>query len=272
MNENLQPPLPPKQPQSSLWRKLFAPVVLVLVFFGKLKTLFLFLLKFKFFAFFIKTGSTMLFSIWIYAYGLGWPFAVGFVLLIFVHECGHLVAARRCGLKVGLPVFIPFMGAMIALKEAPRNAWIEAQVGIGGPILGTAGALICLVVYQLFPYPLFLALAYSGFWLNLFNLIPIIPLDGGRIVTAISPWLWLVGIVVLVPILFYSSFNLFVILIVGLSLPRVFSLFRKRTDTEQRFFDLTGSQRIWMSIQYFGLAAVLAYLMQSTQHKITVLQ
>ncbi len=216
----------------------------------------------------------MILSIGVYAMllGLGWQFAAGFVLLLFVHECGHLLVARRYGLKTSWPMFIPFMGAFILLKDIPRNAWIEAEVGIGGPLLGTAGALACLFAYQWHPHPLLLVLAYSGFWLNLFNLIPIVPLDGGRIVTAISPWLWLVGIILLIPILLKSSFNFFIILIVATSLPRVFTLFRKRTDQEQQFYQLTPSQRIWMSIQYFGLAGSLGYLMHYTQNQIEVIR
>jgi Zn-dependent protease len=131
----------------------------------------------------------MFISIWAYALFLGWQFAVGFVLLIFVHECGHLIAAKKVGLKVTTPAFIPFMGALITLREAPRNAWIEAQVGIGGPLLGTVGSAVCVGIYYLTGNPLFMALAYTGFFLNLFNLAPISPLDGGRIVTALSPWL-----------------------------------------------------------------------------------
>src|SRR2546430_10776346 len=131
--------------------------------------------------------------IWVYAQTWGWWYALGFVLLMFVHECGHLLAARRIGLKVGAPVFIPFMGAFIALKEAPPNAWIEAQVGIGGPLLGTAGAAACDGLYLATGNPLFRALAFSGFFLNLFNLAPIGFLDRGRVVTALSPWLWLGG-------------------------------------------------------------------------------
>ena len=104
---------------------------------------FKFLAKFKFLLPFLKTGLTMLVSIWAYAMVWGWQFAVGFVLLIFVHECGHLIAAKMVGLKVTTPAFIPFVGALITLKEAPRNAWIEAQVGIGGPLLGAAGAAAC---------------------------------------------------------------------------------------------------------------------------------
>src|SRR5882724_8728381 len=145
----------------------------------------------KFIPLILKTGGTMFLSIWVYAMYWGWWFALGFVLLIFVHECGHLIAARRLGLKVGAPVFIPFMGALIALKEAPRNAWIEAQVGIGGPLLGAAGAAVCYGIYLATGNWMFRSLAYTGFFLNLFNLAPVGFLDGGRIVAALSPWLWL---------------------------------------------------------------------------------
>ena len=167
--------------------------VLILKWFAKLKLLILPILKF--FPVLLKTGGSMFVTIWVYAVMWGWWFAVGFVLLIFVHECGHLVAARRLGLKVGAPVFIPFMGAFIALKEAPRNAWIEAQVGIGGPLLGTAGAVFCYGLYLVTGNPFFSALAYTGFFLNLFNLAPVGFLDGGRVATALSPWLWLLEII-----------------------------------------------------------------------------
>ena len=73
----------------------------------------------------------------------GWQFALGFVLLLLCARIGHLLVAKKFGLKVGAPVFIPFMGAFIALKDAPRNAWMEACVGIGGPMLGSLGALVC---------------------------------------------------------------------------------------------------------------------------------
>ena len=155
----------------------------------------------KFAPIFLKTGGTMLFTIFIYSQIWGWRYGVGFVLLIFVHETGHLIAARMMGLQVGWPVFIPFMGAMIALKEAPRNAWVEAVVGIGGPILGSLGALAVWSVYFFTGNALFLALGYAGFFINLFNLIPIVPLDGGRIVSAISPWFWLLGLVSNKPLL-----------------------------------------------------------------------
>jgi Zn-dependent protease len=142
-------------------KKFLGPVGVGFVVFFK------FLAKLKFLLPFLKTGVTMILSIGAYAMFWGWRFAVGFVLLIFIHECGHLIAARRIGLKVGAPVFIPFMGALIALKEAPRNAWIEAQVGIGGPMLGAFGAGVCGLFYLATGNPLFCALAYTGFFLNL---------------------------------------------------------------------------------------------------------
>ncbi len=211
----------------------------------------------KFAPAFLKTGGTMLFSIWVYAMFYGWRFAVGFILLIFIHECGHLVAARMCGLKVGAPVFIPFMGAAIALKEAPRNAWIEATVGIGGPILGSLGALAVLVAGLSLQSGMLVALAYSGFFLNLFNLAPVIPLDGGRIVTVLSPWLWILGLVILVPFL-VMSFNIVILVIVLLGLPRMWRLFRGSPGEDQRYYECTPKQRVIMGSLYFLLIAGLA--------------
>jgi Zn-dependent protease len=114
--------------QPSLWqrfKKAAAPIVAVVVaLFAKFKFALLAILKFL--PVILKTGGTMLLSIGVYAMAWGWRFAVGFVLLIFVHECGHLIAAKKFGLKVSAPMFIPFMGAFIALREAPKNAWMEA--------------------------------------------------------------------------------------------------------------------------------------------------
>jgi Zn-dependent protease len=132
----------------------------------------------------LKTGGSMLITIGVYAMVWGWKFAVGFVLLLMLHECGHLIVAKKFGLKVSAPMFIPFVGAFILLKEAPRNAWMEACVGIGGPMFGSLAALLCHAVGIHFGTPLLIALAWSGYFLNLFNLAPVGMLDSGRIVTA----------------------------------------------------------------------------------------
>lgn len=249
------PPPPPSQAGGGKGlKKALGPLAVVGAILAKFKAVLIPVLKF--FPLILKTGGTMILSTWAYAMLWGWRFAVGFVLLIFVHECGHLLAAKRLGLKVGAPVFIPFMGAIIALKEAPRNAWIEAQVGIGGPLLGAAGAAVCYVIYLATGFPLFGALAYTGFWLNLFNLAPVGFLDGGRIVTALSPWLWLVGVVI-VGLLMFVNFNFLLFLILIMSLPRLFSLFRKKTEEEARYFEVTPGQRWLMGGMYFGLIALL---------------
>jgi len=246
-------------------KKLFAPLgvaaLVVLKFAAKLK--FLLIPIVKFFPLVLKTGGTMLLSIGAYALAWGWMFAVGFVLLIFVHECGHLIVARAFGLKVGAPVFIPFMGALIALKDAPKDAWMEAWVGIGGPLLGAAGALVCEMIFTMTGNPLFRGLAYTGFFVNLFNLAPIGFLDGGRIVTALSPWLWLVGAaIVLGMLVMHPNFLLGLILV--MSLPRLWSLFREKSPEERRYFEVTPGRRLIMAGLYFGLIACLLFGMQLT--------
>lgn len=257
------PSSPPKtiQESSSLWqkfRRLVAPVTAFLLLGLK------YLAGLKFLLPMLKTGGTMILSVWAYAMLWGWRFAAGFVMLILVHECGHLVAARWCGLKVGAPVFIPFMGALIALKEAPRNAWIEAVVGIGGPILGSLGALACEGIFLMTGNPLYRALAYTGFMLNLFNLTPVGFLDGGRIVAALSPWIWLLGFLILAG-LTWLHFNLLLLIILVLCLPRVLSLFRPRTEEEQRYFEVPPVRRLIMATLYFGLIVLLVLGMQATR-------
>src|SRR2546426_809802 len=282
-HQSLPPVVTPNPPRSGSGQKLkkaFVPLGILGVLLLKFKALLIPVLKF--FPVLLKTGGTMFLTIWLYAQEWGWWYALGFVLLILVHECGHLIAAKRVGLKVGAPVFIPFMGAFIAnglkvgapvfipfmgafiaLKEAPRNAWIEAQVGIGGPLLGTAGAAVCDGLYLVSGNALFRALAFIGFFLNLFNLAPIGFLDGGRIVTALSPWLWLVGLGVVSALLF-THFNFLLLLILIMSLPRLFSLFRRRTAEEARYFEVTTAQRWTMAALYFGLVAFLVLAMQLT--------
>src|SRR6478735_1191580 len=123
---------PQTETATSRIKKALGPIgvigVVMLKFLAKIKLILPILLK---------TGGSMLFTIGVYAMVWGWKFAVGFVLLLMLHECGHLLVAKKFGLKVSAPMFIPFVGAFILLKEAPRNAWMEACIGVGGPILGS---------------------------------------------------------------------------------------------------------------------------------------
>ena len=248
------------------WKKALGSLgvigLLLLKFGAKLKFLILPLVKFL--PVILKSGGSMLLMIGVYTAIWGWKYAVGFVVLLLVHECGHLVAAKQFGLKVGAPVFIPFMGAFIALKDAPKNAWIESCVGIGGPILGSLAALLCHLAGLTLNLPLLVALAWTGYWLNLFNLIPLGQLDGGRIATAISPWLWLPGMGIMGYLLWMRPTSFLIWIILLLSLPRIVSLFRQRTSEEQRFYEISPAQRGIMAAMYFGLIAALFFGMHQT--------
>ena len=145
----------------------------------------------------------MLLSLAIYATIWGWPYAAGFIALMFAHEMGHYVAARQCGLNVGAPAFIPFVGAWINLKEQPRDVRTEAYVAVAGPLVGTVSAVAVYLWGRWTGSTLLLAIAYAGLFLNLFNLLPVSPLDGGRITAVISPRVWLIGAPVMLAMLFY---------------------------------------------------------------------
>ena len=180
-----------------------AIVALIAKFFAAIKGVVLLLPKFKL----LTTSGTALVSVAAYSLWFGWTFAIGFVVLLFVHEMGHVLQLRREGIKASAPMFIPFLGAVVMMRQMPDDALAEARVGLAGPVLGTAGAAVCLVIGEATGSDFFLALAYIGFFLNLFNLLPIVPLDGGRAMAAMAPWTWFVGFGVLVALelLFPSS-------------------------------------------------------------------
>src|SRR5437588_3905831 len=241
----------PAETLGSRIKKALGPVgvicVVILKFIGKIKFILPILLK---------TGGSMVLMVGVDASIWGWKWALGFVLLLLLHECGHLIMAKWFGLAVSAPMFIPFMGAFIALKEASRNAWMEACVGIGGPILGSLAAAACHGLGLALNYPLFIALAWTAYFLNLFNLTPVGMLDGGRIVTALSPWLWLPGFAAL-GWLAWTHPNFIIWILLFASLPRIFSLFRTRTEEEQRYYEVAWPQRWVMAAMYFGLIAAL---------------
>jgi len=246
-------PSPGAPPSSTPWGKRLLALgplgVLVVFVLGKLK-LVVPLLKFAN----LGTLLSMLVAVWVYALYWGLPFAVGFVLLIFVHEAGHAIVMKRLGLKAGAPVFIPFVGAVIAMKSLPRDAYVEALVGIGGPVLGSVGALACLVVAWSTGSLFWYSLASTGFLINLFNLIPVSPLDGGRIVGVISRWLWAAGYAVGIGVFAVTrSPMLLVILLLGLfSLPGVLR------GPREGYFDVPSGKRLAMGVAYFGLVASLS--------------
>jgi Zn-dependent protease len=212
----------------------------------------------------LKTGLTMILCMWAYALAWGWQFAVAFVLLIFVHEMGHVYALRQFGIRSSVPVFIPFVGAFIAMKEMPPNVEIEAWTGIAGPLVGTGGATLCWSAGLYTGNPFWFAVAYSGFFLNLFNMIPVRPLDGGRTVAAISPKLWIVGFIVIL-FLIIRSFNPILLLILFLAGRNVYDLWKKRNMEQQEYYEVSLKGKVQLSLCYFGLLAFLGFGMSLTQ-------
>ena len=150
----------------------------------------------------LTTAGTALVSVAAYSLFWGWTFAFGFVVLLFVHEMGHVIQLRREGVKASAPMFVPFLGAVVMAKSLGENALAEARVGLAGPVLGTIGAAACLAIGEASNSDFFRALAYVGFFLNLFNLLPVVPLDGGRAMAAMAPWMWFVGLGAVAAMLF----------------------------------------------------------------------
>ncbi len=224
---------------------------LVVVLFGLLKAA-----KFGKFA---LTGGTMLLSVVVYSFTFGWPYAVGFVALILIHEMGHFMAARSRGLDVGAPTFIPFVGAWIQLKDMPHDAETEAYIGISGPIAGSVAACVVYLAARSSGSQLLLALAYAGFMLNLFNLIPLSPLDGGRITGVISPKLWLLGVPLLAGLFFWRPSPL-LILIALMALPQVWSVLSGKMPQDAAYYDTPPRTRLMYAVQYLGFVLVLSIM------------
>src|SRR3989442_7828252 len=191
---------------------LAALAALIAKFFAAIKGLLLLVPKIKL----LSTAGTALVSVAAYSLWFGWTFAVGFVVLLFVHEMGHVIQLRREGIHASAPMFVPFLGAFISAKSLGDNALAEARVGLAGPILGTLGAAACLAIGEASNSDFFRALAYIGFFLNLFNLLPVVPLDGGRAMAAMAPWLWFLGLGALVALLLIvPNFILLIIVFFG---------------------------------------------------------
>lgn len=208
-----------------------------------------------------STGGTMLLSVVLYAFVYGWRYAVGFVALLFVHEMGHFIAARKRGLNVGWPTFIPFVGAWVALKDMPHDAETEAYIGLGGPLLGTVGALVVYVMARSWDANWLLAVAYSGFFINLFNLIPLSPFDGGRITAVLSPRIWLLGVPVLIG-LFMLRPSPLLILVALLAAPQVWKAIRYRSDSPeaQTYYATSTRTKLEYGSYYLILLVFLAMM------------
>ncbi|MGD0166763.1 MAG: site-2 protease family protein [Gaiellaceae bacterium] len=253
-------PIHPEGALRSFFRKLAAPFVALGALLVKFKAAILLVFKLKLFA----TAATMVVSIGAYTMLWGWRFAVGFVLLLLVHECGHALEARHQGLPTGAPTFIPFMGAVILLKEMPHNVWNEAKMALAGPIFGSLGALACWGLAIELHSDLLRALAYFGFFLNLFNLLPIVPLDGGRVAAALHPAIWFVGLAALLALVIVTPNPILLIILVIAAFDLYHRWSMRHQHREQEYYKVTAGQRFAVAVGYFGMAILLTVAMAQT--------
>jgi Zn-dependent protease len=179
---------------------------------------------------------------------------------------GHVIALRREGIKATPPMFIPFLGAVISARSLGDDAAAEARVGLAGPILGSVGAAACAVIWHLTGNDLWRALAFTGFFLNLFNLLPVIPLDGGRAMAAMAPWMWFVGFAAMVPlaILFPNPIILLILVFAGYETYKRWKLRRTRTPDQEAYYRVSRRDRALVAAAYVGLIALLIVGMHAT--------
>jgi Zn-dependent protease len=248
--------------RSWIREKLGAAGAAIIALFAKLKAILLFLPKIKL----LSTAGTALVSVGAYSLIWGWPFAAGFVVLIFIHEMGHVFALRRHGIKASAPMFIPFMGAVIWARSLGDDALTEARVGLAGPYFGAAASAVVAIVGLATHSGLLEALGYIGFLLNLFNLLPVVPLDGGRAMAAMAPWMWFVGFGALVTLEFITP-NPILLIICLVAAYDLYHRWQKRnspTMMQTAYYRVTPRNRIIIGAAYLGLIVALAIGMHFT--------
>ncbi|WP_220202204.1 site-2 protease family protein [Reticulibacter mediterranei] len=216
------------------------------------------LLKFGWF------GFSAFLSVALYSLIFGWYFAIGLVVQLFIHEMGHALVMKLKGIPIAAVTFIPFLGAAVTMRRMPQNAQDEAEVGIAGPIAGAMAAGVCLLVAELSPHPMnvWASLAYFGFFVNLFNLIPIVPFDGGRVLAVLDRRIWLLGFIGLLAFgvwqWFQGNFSPWFLVFVVMAASQLrLRGFTARTPEEKAYYDVPLATRISLSLLYFGLVIVL---------------
>jgi Zn-dependent protease len=216
----------------------------------------------KFALSFLSIGA----SLWFYATVFGLKLGIVFILLLLMHELGHFYAFKAMGMPVSLPVFIPGFGAFVTVPQA-KTMTLDAFGALAGPLLGSAAAALCYAYGLMNGDQFWIACAHVGFLLNLFNLAPFPPLDGGRVIAVLSPRLWLVGIVSAVALILFTHAlsgitSILLIVLMLAFLPRAWAAWKGRLDPA--YLSVPASERIAIGAAYFALAALLAVGMHFT--------
>jgi Zn-dependent protease len=251
------------RPRESFYKRRIAPIgVAILAFLAKIKSILLLLPKIKI----LVTAGSMAVSIAAYTTIWGFWFAFGIVILLFVHELGHVIELRRQGIAASAPMFIPFLGAVVASKSLGKNAYIEARVGLAGPILGTIGSAVCILIWAIGGHDYWRALGFFGFFLNLFNLLPVVPLDGGRAMAAMSPWMWFLGFfgIVVLAFVFPNPIIILIALFAAYETYRRWEHRRKGGPETEAFYRVSPRHRVLIGVVYLGLVALLVIGMDAS--------
>ena len=243
-------------------RRLGGVLAALVALLAKFKAVLLLLPKLKL----LTTSGSMLVSVAAYSLIFGWKFAVGFVLLLFVHEMGHVIQLRREGIEASAPMFIPFLGAVIAAKSLGDNALAEARVGLAGPILGSLAAAALIPVWHATGNEFWQALAFTGFFLNLFNLLPVVPLDGGRAMAAMAPWMWFVGFagLIVLALVYPNPIILLILVFGGLETWKRWKARRAGGAEQEAYYSVKPLHRAIVAIVYLGLIAALVVGLDAT--------
>jgi len=207
---------------------------------------------------FASLGS-MVFTIGTYSMFFGLPYASGIVGLTLVHESGHALVMRHLGIPFSPMVFMPFLGAAVTMKKTPRDAYDEALVAFGGPYLGTAGAVGVSAAAVLTDSQLLYAVADFGYMINLFNMLPIGMMDGGRICGALSPYAGLAGLGIGGGMIGADMISnpIFYLIMLGGAWTTFQRFYYPGQDLPKNYYKITGAQRSAITAGYFGLVAFL---------------
>ena len=261
---------PPEDPdvddeprRASFFRRRIAPLgAAIAAFLAKLKAILLFLGQFKL----LVTAGSMAVSLLAYATIWPWTFALGFVVLLLVHEMGHVIALRREGVPASAPMFIPFLGAVVSARSLGDDALAEARVGLAGPVLGSIGAGACLLIWKLTGHDFWRALGFTGLFINLFNLLPVVPLDGGRAMAAMSLWMWCAGFAatVALAVAFPNPVIIIIAVVAALETWRRLRARRSGSAAEADYYRVSGRGRALVALTYLALVVLLVLGMNAT--------
>jgi Zn-dependent protease len=246
-------PEPPKPARPRQTGGIGAIIAAAAALFFKFKFLLLFGVKL------LGVSWTFLLSLWIYIVIFGWKLAVVVMLLLLAHELGHYFAFRAYGLPVRLPAFVPLLGAFTAGAPA-QDLEQDAYIALAGPLTGLGLAAVCYAIGETQHDRFWYACADLSAFLNLFNMLPMPPFDGGRVIGALWPPLWIVGFALFVAFaVFFHIPILFVVIIGLLGLPAMMAAWRG--DADPRAARMTLSARVRVSLWYLATLLGLFFVM-----------